>query len=64
LLAENYELMSATLMMVNNVAAMDEGISALTNSLRELGRIAGIQINDVILSCVRFRRESIRPTLH
>ncbi len=61
LLAENYALMRATLEMLSDVAATDEDISGLTNGLRELGRTAGKQINDIILACVRFRR---RPTLH
>ncbi len=61
LLAENYALMNATLELLDNVASTDQEISGLTNDLRELSKIAGIQINDIILACVRLRRE---PTLH
>jgi len=61
LLAENYALMNATLDLLDNVASTDQEISSLTSNLRELSKIAGIQINDIILACVRWRR---KPTLH
>ena len=61
LLAENYALMNATLDLLDNVASTDQEISGLTSNLRELSKIAGIQINDIILACVRWRR---KPTLH
>ena len=64
LLAENYALMSATLVMLNRDDTWDEDASGLAASLREMNKIAGVQINDIILACVRYRRESIRPTLH
>ncbi len=65
-LSENYALMSATLVLLNDESneGSDEEISGLTNNLRELNKIAGIQINDIIMACVRWRRESIRPTVH
>ena len=61
LLAENYALMIATLELLDNITATDQEISDLTNNLRELSKIAGKQINDIILACIRWRRE---PTLH
>ncbi len=60
--AENDALRSATLDLLNDVAATDEEISDLASNLRELNRVAGIQINDIIMACVRWRRESI--TVH
>ena len=62
LLAENYALMSATLDLLNDIAATDEEISDFASNLRELNKVAGIQINDIIMACVRWRRESI--TVH
>ncbi len=64
LLAENCGLMNSTLEILGNVAATDQEISGLTNNLRELSKIAGKQINDIILATVRYRREPIKPTLH
>ncbi len=61
LLSENYALMSATLVMLNKDETTDEDASGLAKSLREMSRIAGVQINDIIMACVRWRRE---PTVH
>ncbi len=65
-LSENYGLISATLALLNDesIEGSDDDISGLTNNLRELSRIAGVQINDIIMACVRYRRKSARPTLH
>ena len=63
-LAENAGLMNATLETLGDVAATDQEISGLAKGLRELSKIAGVQINDIIMSCVRYRRSLVRPTLH
>ncbi len=64
LLSENYALMSATLAMLDRDDTTDEDASGLTQSLRELNKVAGVQINDIIMACVRYRRGSIGPTIH
>ena len=51
--------MSATLAVLNKDT--DEDTSGLAQSLRELNKIAGVQINDIIMACVRHRRQ---PTVH
>ena len=53
LLSENYALMNATLAMLNRDDTTDEDASGLVHSLRELNKIAGVQINDIILACVQ-----------
>ena len=60
-LSENYALMSATLVMLNRDDTTDEDASGLAQSLRELNKVAGVQINDIIMACVRYRRQ---PTIH
>ena len=47
LLSENYALMSATLVMLNRDDTTDEDASGLAQSLQELNKIAGVQINDI-----------------
>ncbi len=66
MLSENYGLISATLALLNDesIEGSDDDISGLTNNLRELSRIAGVQINDIIMACVRYRQESAQPILH
>ena len=64
LLSENYALMSATLAMLDRDDTTDEDASGLAQSLRELNKMAGVQINDIIMACVRYRRGSIGPTIH
>ncbi len=64
LLSENYALMSATLAMLDRDDTTDEDASGLAQSLRELNKVAGVQINDIIMACVRYRRGSIGPTIH
>lgn len=64
LLSENYALMSATLAMLDRDDTTDEDASGLAQSLRELNKIAGVQINDIIMACVRYRRGSVSPTIH
>ena len=61
LLSENYALMSATLVMLDRDDTTDEDASGLAQSLRELTKIAGVQINDIIMACVQHRRQ---PTVH
>ncbi len=61
LLSENYALMSATLAMLDRDDTTDEDASGLAQSLRELNKVAGVQINDIIMACVRYRRQ---PTVH
>ena len=60
LLSENYALMSATLAMLDRDDTTDEDASGLAQSLRELNKIAGVQINDIIMDCIRYRRGSIQ----
>ncbi len=64
LLSENYALISATLAMLDRDDTTDEDASGLAQSLRELNKVAGVQINDIIMACVRYRRGSIGPTIH
>ena len=66
LLSENYTLMSATLAALNRDDTTDEDTLGLAVSLRELNKIAGIQINDIIMAGVRYRRVSIEKpgTIH
>ncbi len=55
LLSENYALMSATLAMLDRDDTTDEDATGLAQSLRELNKIAGVQINDIIMACIRYR---------
>ena len=66
LLSENYTLMSATLAALNRDDTTDEDTLGLAVSLRELNKIAGIQINDIIMAGVQYRRVSIEKpgTIH
>ncbi len=57
MLSETYALMSATLAMLDRDDTTDEDASGLAQSLRELTKIAGLQINDIIMACVQHRRQ-------